>query len=332
MASIASTRQSSTFFHRLDPRLPIRRSFAINPLLTLTGLAMIVTLLGTLTGLLVDHRVITGAPAWLKPTKFAISISLYSFTLLWMLSFVKGHKHLVNLVANVTAIGFAVEMIIIIGQVIRDTSSHFNFTTPLNDALYVTMGVFIMLVWIATLVAAILLLIQRMPDATFAWSLRLGILLSIVGMAVAVLMLLPTPAQLTALYAGGHLTYLGAHSVGVPDGGPGLPLVGWSTVGGDLRIPHFVGLHALQVMPFVGWLLILLRSRLLRTGHRLALLWTFGMTYLGLIALLTWQALRGQSIIAPDTLTLQAFALLIALAALSVITIVTHARVYYRPM
>jgi hypothetical protein len=35
-------------------------------------------------GMLVDPRVITGAPAWLKPFKFAISTAVYSLTLAWI--------------------------------------------------------------------------------------------------------------------------------------------------------------------------------------------------------------------------------------------------------
>ncbi len=325
MASISS----ATALQRFGLWSALKKSFVINPLLTCVGLAMIITLVGTLMGIVVDHRVITGSPAWVKPSKFAISVGFYSFTLLWMLSFVEdGHKRLVAFVANVTAIGFLVEMVVIIGQVVRGTTSHFNFTTPIDSALYVTMAVFIAVVWTMTLITTVLLLIQRMPNPIFAWSLRLGILLSIVGMVVAILMTQPTAMQLTALHAGDHLTYIGAHSVGVADGGPGLPFLGWSTVGGDLRIAHFVGLHALQVIPFIGWLLILLRSSILCNGHTLALLWTFSMSYLALIALLTWQALRAQSIIAPDALTLQAFATLLASTALTVIVIVTHARMH----
>ena len=37
----------------------------------------------SLAGLLLDPRVITGAPAWLKPAQFAISTAVYSLTLAW---------------------------------------------------------------------------------------------------------------------------------------------------------------------------------------------------------------------------------------------------------
>ncbi|MBO0782291.1 MAG: hypothetical protein J2P37_26020, partial [Ktedonobacteraceae bacterium] len=90
----------------------------------------VLVLLVALGGIIVDHRIITGMPAWVKPAKFAISISIYSFTLLWLLSFIKGHQRLVSLVANATAVIMIVEMVIIVGQVIRGTTSHFNNSTP----------------------------------------------------------------------------------------------------------------------------------------------------------------------------------------------------------
>ena len=118
----------------------------------------------------------------------------------------------------------------------------------------------------------------------------------------------------------------GAHSVGVNDGGPGLPFVGWSTVGGDLRVAHFVGLHALQFLPLLGGLILRLTRSGYRPGHQVLLVWIAGLGYAGLMALLTWQALRGQSVVAWDALTLGGFAALIVTTGLLVGGVVLHAR------
>jgi hypothetical protein len=180
------------------------------------------------------------------------------------------------------------------------------------------------LVWLASVLAAGLLIAQRIDDPAFGWSLRLGLLIAVVGMAVAFFMPQPTPEQRAALSTGVAATIIGAHSVGVADGGPGLPIVGWSVLGGDLRVPHFFGLHGLQVLPLFGWLLMVRVPRL-DARHRLMLVWIVGLAYLGLVAVLTWQALRGQSVIAPDGATLAAFATLLGLSVLATASVLVHA-------
>lgn len=269
----------------------------------LTGVALV--------GLLLDPRTITGVPAWMKPLKFALSTGIYAGTLAWLLTFVRGRRRLVALASGTVALSFVVELALIVLQVARGTTSHFNVGTPLDAALFSTMGVMIMLVWVMNGVVAVALLRQRDDglEPGLAWSLRLGLVLSAVGMGVGFLMTsLPSPAQAEALAAGQAPSTFGAHSVGVEDGGPGLPLVGWSTEGGDLRVGHFVGLHGLQVLPVLA--LALRRAARLDGRQRRNLVWVGALGYLGLTALTTWQALRGQPVIAPDTLTLAAGALL----------------------
>ena len=277
---------------------------------------MLGTLLISIAGILFDQRVITGAPAWLKPFKFSLSIAIYSFTLLWILGFVEGKRWLVRAISAVTSAGLIVEMIVVITQVVRGTSSHFNAATPLDSTLFSIMGAIIMVVWVMTLIATLLLLFQRLSDPAFAWALRLGLVITLFGAASGMLMVRPTPAQQAAREAGQQVTAIGAHSVGVEDGGPGLPITGWSTTGGDLRIGHFVGLHALQALPLLGWLLMRRRIRRLGNARRVALVWIAGFGYAGVMGLTIWQALRGQPLLAPDALTLAAFAGLVAAVAL----------------
>lgn len=322
-----SSATTATILQSVEGRLEklIRRAFEISRPMTVMGGAMLLVLLATVVGLFVDHRVITGVPAWLKPAKFAISVSVYCFTFVWLLSFIEGHRRLVRLAADVTVISFVVEMAVIILQAARGTTSHFNMTTPLNSFLWITMGLFITFVWSMNLLMGIMLIRQRLPERAFAWSLRFGVLISFVGMAIAFLMVRPTPAaQITAFAS--HATHIvGAHSVGVVDGGPGLPVLGWSTVGGDLRSAHFVGLHALQVLPFFGWLLTRRKSAAAfpEESHRVALVWIAGFSYLALVLLLVWQALRGQSVIHPDARTITAaIALASAVIASTLLTVI----------
>ncbi len=303
-----ATNQPRPLWTQLSQRLSKTHS----PLF-ISGLFTAVMGLFFMAGIFLDARYITGSPAWLKPTKFAISIVIYTFTLLWFLSFIdtskRWRKRLVSVLGWVVLTTFAAEWFVIITQVFRGTTSHFNVSSPLNTALWSVMAIAIMILFITNIVIAILLLRQKFDSPVFAWGLRLGLLITIMGLGEGYLMTSPTALQMAGWKNGESVTIAGAHSVGVEDGGPGLPGLNWSTVGGDLRIGHFIGMHALQVLPLIVWFIS--RRRNLTTQQHVQLVWTAALGYLGLVALVTWQALRAQSIIAPDILTLSVFASII---------------------
>jgi hypothetical protein len=130
-------------------------------------------------------------------------------------------------------------------------------------------------------------------------------------------MLRMTPEQAAALHASQTVRAVGGHTVGAPDGGPGLPGVGWSTQHGDLRVPHFFGLHGLQIIPFVGWL-ALRRRRNEAAARQIGFVFAIAASYLALVAILTMQALRGQSIVEPDGATLAAVVLWFVATAVAI--------------
>ncbi|MEV0568768.1 hypothetical protein [Dactylosporangium sp. NPDC050588] len=272
--------------------------------------AAALTVLAVLTGagVLLDDRELVGAPLWLKPFKFSVSIAVYSVTIAWMLSLLDRRQRLGWWLGTVSVAALTTEIVIIVGQAARGRQSHFNNQTPFDSTLYSVMGATIAIAWVCTLILAVLLLIQRLPDRANALAVRFGLIVGLAGMMVGFLMTMPTKAQLD-LPAGESPTIVGAHSVGVADGGPGLPLVGWSTTGGDLRAGHFIGMHALQALPLLGFLLALASRRFARLRPdlvRARLVTVAGLAYAALTGLVVWQALRGQSIVDPDALTLAA--------------------------
>jgi hypothetical protein len=275
--------------------------------LTLLAAAMAVLALVAAAGAVADPRVLTGAPIWLKPFKFAVSISLYTFTLAWMLSLLPRRSRVAEWTATVLTATLVAEIVVIVVQVVRGQTSHYNETTALNTALWQVMSTAIMILFIAHFVIGVVVLRQRIADRTSAHAVRWGLGLSLLGLVAAFPMVQPDQY---------------GHTVGAPDGGPGLPVVGWSTTSGDLRIGHFVGLHALQALP----LLALLLGRRLDEVTRVRLLLVAGLAYGVLTVLLTWQALRGQPLLQPDGLTLAAWGTLAAATAAATTGVLSRRR------
>ena len=197
-----------------------------SPLLVQMALVCGLLLLVSLLGLALDERVITGAPAWLKPSKFGISTTIYLLSLAWMVQDLPQTRSLRRATSTI-AWGIALEMLLISVQAARGTTSHFNVDTSLDGAIFSTMGLAIAMVWIAS--AVILWQHWRAPsrDGGMAMAFRLGLALNILGAGVGWTMTRPFPGQFDAIGRGERPRIIGAHTVGGPDGGPGILLTGW---------------------------------------------------------------------------------------------------------
>ncbi|SET55371.1 hypothetical protein [Hymenobacter actinosclerus] len=229
-----------------SPRWPgalarqLRQLHHANPVLSAVGWLHVALLLLALALLPFDGRVVTGLPVWIKPAKFAVSVALYVWSLGWLLA---GLPAQAQRAVRGLSWGVAVSMVVEIGciflQAARGTTSHYNNASLFDGVVFGLMGVFILVNTLLTIWAVYLVWRHRPAGpAGYVWGVRLGLGLFLVGSVL-----------------GGVMIRLGQHTVGAPDGGPGLPGLGWSTRAGDLRAAHFLGLHSLQMVPLLGWAL-----------------------------------------------------------------------------
>lgn len=208
-------------------------------LLTLTALAMVAAALLVVGIAPFDARVITGINPWIKPLKFLVSIAIFLATIAWLMPEVDASLRQRRRLARVFAGAMIVEVVCIAGQAARGTTSHFNYGTVVDGAIFQVMGVAIT---VNTIAAAVMWwqLRRDTPPARAGYLLgvRLGLALFVFGSLQGFLIVANR-----------------GHAVPGPDGGLGLPFVNWSLDRGDLRIAHFVGLHALQALPLLGFAL-----------------------------------------------------------------------------
>ncbi len=190
----------------------------------------------------VDARLVEGVNVWVKPQKFAVSLSLHFLTLAVLAQLVTRATRTVASMAIATylAIGALVlETVYIVVQAMRGRRSHFNFETDLEAGLYALMGLGALLL----VFAAIVLGAHIWRKSSAAAGLKTG---AVVGLIVG--------ALLTIILAG-YMSYSGSRWVGVhPEGGAVIPVFGWSREVGDFRSAHFVSMHMMQTLPLVGWI------------------------------------------------------------------------------
>lgn len=196
-------------------------------------------ILPSLAGLILDPRQVAGINPWIKPLKFETSVVVYLLTLGWMLLNLPASPRPRRILASGVALSMACEIAAIVLQAARGVGSHFNESTPFDAAVFAIMGLFITLNTAMVFWLLILYLItpSALPPAVL-WGVRLGLVLF-----------------LLASIEGFFIVRNMAHTVGAPDGGPGLPFLNWSTQFGDLRVAHFLGMHAIQILPLLGFLL-----------------------------------------------------------------------------
>jgi hypothetical protein len=201
------------------------------------GSAMLLALIVVLLLSIGDSRLILGINPWIKPAKFLVSITIFLWTVAWFMPETASPRGR-SVVRWIIGPAMIIEMICILTQSARGVQSHFNVATPFDAALFGIMGTTILINTMAMVVFLAIVRRDTPPQrAGYIWGIRLGVLIF-----------------LLASLEGALIVANNAHTVGAADGGPGLPFVNWSTEYGDLRIAHFVGMHAMQGLPLIGFL------------------------------------------------------------------------------
>ncbi len=214
------------------------------PVLVATALLLAAMMIPSFAGLLADTRTFNGINVWIKPLKFQSSgaIFLLTLALYWpYLDAADRHRKGVRFAAWFTSIVLLLEILYVTYRASLAEGSHFNNTTMADAVLYALMGVGILS---ATFVSGwIGWLTLRARDVIAAPDLRFAIG---VGLIAGVVL-----GSVTGFY----MSQQSSHWVGgVQSDINGSFFFGWSRSGGDLRVAHFIGLHAMQFIPLAGWL------------------------------------------------------------------------------
>ena len=243
--------------------------------LAIYAAALLLLLLPMALGWALDDRLLRGANVWIKPMKFSFSIAVLALTTAWFIGHLpvaqRGGRAVRRIVWLLIGTG-SFELAYITLQAGLGQASHYNVADAWHGAMYTLMG--IGAIGLTATQPMLAWQLHRHPDPSRPAAYRHAVLLGL---------------TLTFVFGAGVGSLLGGMQP--PSGGATLPILGWSLGGGDLRPAHFVGIHAGQLLPFVGFMAA---RHLQNAAHARAVLWTSAFAYAALFAALVGWGLAGR--------------------------------------
>jgi hypothetical protein len=222
-----------------------------------------------------DHVRVEGRYRLIKPLNFTLSMAMYLATVVILLDYLRASMWWKRVISWGISICILTAITCITMQAFRGTTSHFNNSTPFDSAVSSLMDIADPL---NAVFIFILLIFALRSKYNVSPPTQLGIVLGIIGF-------------LAGSAVGGVMVLHGQNVVGVAPGGPGLPVLNWSTTGGDLRIAHFLGIHALQILPIAAW--IIGQPKGLSTRAKLTAVGAVSAGFILLMGVVFLQALNG---------------------------------------
>lgn len=228
----------------LDYYATWRGLYRDEPVLVVFAVLMAAMMLPAFFAFLVETRTFNGINVWIKPLKFMSSAAIFLLTLALFMPYLdkadRGRKSVRAMVWAVSII-LLLEILYITYRASLAEASHYNRTTTRDIIYYALMGAGILTATVMSGWFGWLMLRakDRIANADLRFAIAMGLLAGCVLGSVT----------------GQYMSAQSNHWVGgVASDAGGSFFFGWSRTGGDLRVAHFLGLHAMQGIPLIGWL------------------------------------------------------------------------------
>jgi len=217
-----------------------------------------------------------GPLSWRKPILFGFSFGITILLLAWMMIFLPKHRVRSWLLMGTLGIASLAEVFLITMQKWRGVPSHFNNETPFDSAVFAGMGAMISFVGLVIVVLTLWSFFSLKTTPSMAWAIRVGLILLVFGQVFGIL-LITNGVQAT--------NYETASIFGAA---------------GQLKVPHAVSLHALQILPVLAWLLLFTNWP---ESRRTKVVVLAAAGYIGVVVVIALQTFSGLSHIDLNLLT-----------------------------